>query len=166
MSRSTRRTLSAVAGAAIAALALLHALLFWGRVADGSLLKPEVAARWGSALALLAAMRALQRHRIPLFHGRRALVLWCLIAMLHASADVDRARAAGDAPSIVPPTLTLVIALLAAGLAGAAPSLRGAAPTFSPVSRRSPRVLRSTALLGPRFSRPPPPLHATPAFAG
>jgi len=173
MGRPTRRTTSAVALAATAALALLHALLLWGRLADGTLLKPAVALRWASAIALLATLWALRRRRIPLFRGRRALVLWCLVALLHATAApgalAEPGHGAGpapDAPSLVPVGLTLAAALLAAALPGAAPSPASANPARSPGWGRPSERPHTTALLGCSYPRPPPPPHTTRAPAG
>ena len=68
------------------ALVLFHAALFWNHIGEGRLLDPAVAARWSLAVLLLLAMAALRRAGVPLLWGRRALVVWLLVALLHWTA--------------------------------------------------------------------------------
>jgi hypothetical protein len=84
-----RTTLSILGSAGLAltgALAGFHFLLLWRRIQDLSLLQPGVALRWLVAAALLAAMACLTRTGGSLFRGRRALVLWLLVLLLHGGA--------------------------------------------------------------------------------
>jgi hypothetical protein len=73
---------------AVSALGLVvfHGALFWNQIGEGRLLDPAVAARWSMAALLLMAMAALRRAGVPLLWGRRALVVWVLIALLHWTA--------------------------------------------------------------------------------
>jgi hypothetical protein len=64
-------------------LVVFHAALFWNHIGEGRLLDPAVAARWGIGALLLLAMAALRRAGVPLLWGRRALVVWVLVALLH-----------------------------------------------------------------------------------
>ena len=75
----------AVAASALG-LAVFHAALFWNQIGEGRLLDPAVAARWSIAALLLLALAALRRAGVPLIWGRRALVVWVLVALLHWTA--------------------------------------------------------------------------------
>jgi hypothetical protein len=68
------------------ALVVFHAALFWNQMGDGRLLDPAVAARWGIGALLLLALAALRRAGVPMLWGRRALVVWVLVALLHWAA--------------------------------------------------------------------------------
>ncbi len=69
---------------AVASLVVYHALLLWDRAASLTLLDPAVALRWGAAVALGLGLVRLQRAGVPLLSGRKALVVWSLVALLHA----------------------------------------------------------------------------------
>jgi hypothetical protein len=69
-------------------LVLLHALLLWNRLTSLTLLEPMVLARYGAAVALLWGLARMRRSGISLWRGRRAMVFWLLVLMLHASAIV------------------------------------------------------------------------------
>ncbi len=81
--RSLPRLLRAVLVAAGGGLVAFHGLLLWQRLADGSLLQPVVAMRWGGAFLLVAGFVALWRNGASLT-GRRARTLWVLVLALHA----------------------------------------------------------------------------------
>ena len=68
------------------ALVVFHAALFWNQIGEGRLFDPAVAARWSMAALLLLALAALRRAGVPLLWGRRALVVWVLVALLHWTA--------------------------------------------------------------------------------
>lgn len=70
---------------AAAGLVVFHLLLFRERVASLTLLDPVVALRWGAAVALVLGLVRLHRAGVPLLSGRKALVVWSLVAVLHAS---------------------------------------------------------------------------------
>lgn len=81
-----RRVLAVIAGPALVALVVLyHALLLWQRVADLTLLEPAVAARWLATLFLLVVLFRLHHRGVPLIWGRKALVVWLLVLLLHVS---------------------------------------------------------------------------------
>ena len=81
-----RRVLAVITGSALVALvALYHALLLWQRVADLTLLEPAVAARWLATLILLMVLFRLHHRGVPLIWGRKALVFWLLVLLLHVS---------------------------------------------------------------------------------
>lgn len=79
-----------VAGtAARVALLLLvghHAWLFGDRLFAGTFLDPMVAVRWAAGVALAFGFLWLRRCGLPLLCGRRAVVLWLLVALLHVHA--------------------------------------------------------------------------------
>ena len=61
-------------------------VLFWNQIGSGRLLDPAVAVRWGMGALLLVALTALRRAGVPVLWGRRALVVWVLVALLHCTA--------------------------------------------------------------------------------
>lgn len=86
LSRAGWRVVRVAGVLSVAALAFFHASLFWDRLVDGQLLDPLVAARWLSAIALTAGLVALRRRGVSLVAGRRSLVVWLLVVLLHWSA--------------------------------------------------------------------------------
>jgi hypothetical protein len=74
---------------AFAALVVFHAWLLGLHLLDGRAFQPAIAARWGLAVLVLAGFRALSRRDLPLFTGRRAVVLWLLVVVIHCSAPWD-----------------------------------------------------------------------------
>jgi hypothetical protein len=80
-------------GAGLAAyLVYFHALLLWDRIATLKILETSVALRWGGALVLLFALFRLRRGGAALFLGRKAVVFWLLVLLLHSSASMPAAR--------------------------------------------------------------------------
>ena len=73
--------------AATLVLVLFHARLLLAHLAGGQILEPAEATRWIAGALILSAFMALRRRGIPVLHGRRALVLWLLVGMLHVSAS-------------------------------------------------------------------------------
>ncbi len=76
----------------VAYLVALHAELLWQRIASQTLLEPWVALKWGAAAALVAALLRLRSAGVSLWRGRRAIVLWMLVLLLHAGAAVPTAE--------------------------------------------------------------------------
>ncbi len=160
-----RRLAAYVRIAAAAALLLFHVALFWMHLTQGRLMEPAVALRWGLALLLLGVLWLLRRVGVPLLWGRRALVLWVLVALLHVSA----AGAASDALTTSPADAALSIVVLppAAGLifmagvlllgALAARGWRLPLPLTRPVRPSTGTRLRS-AITSPRLAPRAPPL--------
>ncbi len=85
--RTERRTLlvRALLRLAAAGLVVFHGFLLWDRIASLTLLDPVIALRWGAAAALVLGLVRLQRAGVPLLSGRKALVVWSLVALLHAT---------------------------------------------------------------------------------
>jgi hypothetical protein len=124
--RSTpKRVLAVIAGPALVALMVLyHAFLLWHRVADQTLLEPAIAARWLATLLLLLGLFRLHHRGVPLIWGRKALVFWLLVLLLHvsfygplaegveASFDIERAGLMLALPATI-----VVVALAAVCLA-------------------------------------------------
>lgn len=159
--------LAAVVGSALVALVVLyHAFLLWQRVADLTLLEPAVAARWLATLLLLLALYRLHQRGVPLIWGRKALVFWLLVLLLHvsfygplaegveASIDIQRAGLMLALPAtFISVALATVCLVLLLGFLGAR-AIRPA-PIFSPLdppSGSSPQVGWTLQLA----SRPPP----------
>ncbi len=156
----------------LAGLVVFHAVLFLERIADASLAHPEVLAQWIGALLLVAGASALRRQGVPLLSGRKALVFWLLVLMLHVgfgngvstTGDVTGgAGGAGDVLLLLPLTAFATFsALNGKRVAGA---LRRLAPPDNPaasgrpVFHYGPCPAASSAGAGPeRFSPRPPPL--------
>lgn len=74
---------SAAGALLLAYLAVFHALLLWQRVLNLSLFEPVPALRWVVTVALLVALYRLRRQGVSLVRGRRALVVWLLVLLLH-----------------------------------------------------------------------------------
>jgi hypothetical protein len=98
------------------ALASFHIFLFWNRLVGGDLLDPAIALRWVAAAGLVSALAALRRMGVPLARGRKALVIWLLVVLLHASGRTVPAVAPGESPTetdaslifLLPSALTVV----------------------------------------------------------
>jgi hypothetical protein len=144
-----RLAVVAVAGAALVGF---HLGLLWLRLAEGTLWSPAVAARWAAAFVLCVTLVVLRRAGIPLLWGRKALVFWLLVLVLHATSGAP----APDADLLTLPvaattalcTLLLVLRLPLPSPSG--PSLPGRSLVRS-VARR-----RRRAWLRLDVPRPPP----------
>ncbi len=138
-----------------AVLAVFHGRLLWQRLTDGSLLQPVVVARWGVSVLLIAALLRLWSRGLPVLRGRRAGVLWLIVALLHAftpGGPLPEAELVGE--GMLPAALAL-LAFLAIGLAGARVVQQGGALRLP--ARRQPSSHRScTGWYRVLFSRPPP----------
>lgn len=71
---------------ALLLLAGYHTWLFGDRLFAGTFLDPMVAVRWAAGVALAFGFLWLRRCGLPLLCGRRAVVLWLLVALLHVHA--------------------------------------------------------------------------------
>ena len=87
LAQGARLALSASTALAAMALVAFHAALLWNQIGDGRLLDPAVATRWSVGVLLLGALAGLRRAGVPLLWGRRALVVWVLVALLHWTAS-------------------------------------------------------------------------------
>lgn len=81
-----RPLVSGFALAAVVTLVVLHVAVLWERVIQGRLSDPVVGLRWLGAAVLTAGLLVLRRRGVPLLWGRRALVFWLLVLLLHAGA--------------------------------------------------------------------------------
>ncbi|HZA35459.1 MAG TPA: hypothetical protein VE505_11055, partial [Vicinamibacterales bacterium] len=103
--RGARLALSASVAVSVLALVVFHLVLFWNQIGDGRLLDPAVAVRWGLSALLLAVLAGLRRAGVPVFWGRRALVMWVLVALLHWTAmpagDLDDITQRGGQAALV-----------------------------------------------------------------
>jgi hypothetical protein len=99
-----RRLVSSLGLTAVATLVVLHASILWDRVANGRIGEPGVALRWCAAGVLVAGLIALRRRGVSLLWGRKALVLWLLVLLLHAGAAVPQ-----DPTPLVAPGQLLVV---------------------------------------------------------
>lgn len=140
-------------------LVVFHVLLLWRRVADASLLEPEVALRWLAACLLMAAPLAALKAGIRLLEGRRAVIFWLLVLLLHVNvpAVADPAALSPAAPALLPLLWPLATGVLVALLTlAAAAAVSGTA--LRRLGRRLPQP--AWALAGgpitPLYSRPPP----------
>lgn len=71
---------------ALTVLVAFHAWLLWTHLVGGKALEPQTAVRWIVAAVVLVGFRALQRHGLSLFWGKRAVVLWLLVVVIHCHA--------------------------------------------------------------------------------
>ena len=81
-----RTVVRAIGHAAFVMLAGFHGWLLCTHATMGKLVEPEVAVRWSLAVLLVAAFLMLRRLGRPLFSGRRAVVLWTLVVLIHCHA--------------------------------------------------------------------------------
>lgn len=149
-------------------LVALHAELLWQRIASQTLLEPLVALKWGAAAALVVALLRLQSAGVSLWRGRRAVVFWMLVLLLHAGAAVPAAgELAADLADQAEAGLLFVLPLCAsvATVFELGRRLLDRRATARPAVPGVPRWLRFEPPSGPAFahgfgrvlsSRPPP----------
>ena len=142
LARGARRVLSTAIALAVLALVVFHVALFWNQLGSGRLVDPAVAARWGAGGLLLVALAALRRAGVPLLWGRRALVVWVLVALLHWTAV--------PATSAGAPERGGAMALLFVELPASAPLLTVSVfLLFLLRARRAPHIARRMGLCVP-----------------
>jgi hypothetical protein len=147
-------------------LALFHVWLFAGQVWDGRLADPVVLLRWVVAGALVAALVVLYRQGISIVHGRKAVAIWLLAALLHGPAVARSIQGLGEPalPGFVTTLTQIATASGAAlGLAWALARIRSRrrVATLSRAFRIPlirPRAGLSYAHAFVRFSPRPPPV--------
>jgi hypothetical protein len=146
-------------------LFVFHVVLFTTAVARGRASDPLVALRWAAALVLFAALVALWRLRVPLLWGRRAVVFWLLVLLLHGTAHAPADTVAADGASggavlVILPALATGIGILGLSLLwaahagtgrGARPALRGSLLALAPVPRTRTCIHRVLAPRAPPF---------------
>jgi hypothetical protein len=106
--------------AAVVLLLVFHAGLLWTHIVGGRLFEPAVALRWGIGFLLLGLLVALRRVGVPVLWGRRALVVWVLVALLHVSAALPATATSLTTDDPADVALSLVVLPQAAGVAFAA----------------------------------------------
>jgi hypothetical protein len=83
---ASRMATQALIRLATAVLVGFHTWLLWTHSVTGKIFEPDVIARWAVAGLVVAAFLALRRLGLPLFWGRRAVVLWLLVILIHCHA--------------------------------------------------------------------------------
>ena len=155
-----RRRLVGLSGFALTAfIVVFHGGLLWQRLVDGSLLEPVVVARWAVSAVLCLALLRLWRNGLPLLRGRRAGVLWLIVALLHVLTPGAPAPAVEQlADGMLPAGLALLACLslcLVAAIGDGSSSPRRPGRRLRHTSRKA-----GTGWYPVLFSRPPPsPLH-------
>ena len=114
--------------AAGAVLALFHVWLFAGQLWDGRLADPALLLRWIGAGVLVAALVVLYRQGISIVHGRKAVAIWLLAALLHGPAVAQSIEGIGE------PALPTIVAAL--GQFAAASAVAGLALALAWIRRR------------------------------
>lgn len=158
--RALWRLVSATLIVAGLSLVAFHAWLFWDQWQIGRLSDPLLLAKWAGSAVLVAALAVCHRRKVSLLHGRKALVLWTLAAVLHVGADHPGISVAPETASAVLFVLpsAAVTALLAAGLVLASRRSRASVrPAARTTVRPAPLPFRPSPLLAsPRGLRAPP----------
>jgi hypothetical protein len=97
-----------------------HVALFWSHLDTGRLFEPGVALRWSVGVVLLGLLVGLRRVGVPVLWGRRALVVWVLVALLHVNTATPATSDSFTTASPAEIVLTLVVLPPAAGIVFAA----------------------------------------------
>jgi hypothetical protein len=150
---------------AILVLVAFHGVLLGVHALDGRLLDPGTSVRWVLGGVLLAGFLALRRLGLPVWWGRKAVVLWLLVVLLHCQAAASNPQAA-DVWASLPAAVVTVVAdaslasvLASLGLLGLA--LRRSRPADRLLRRDATPCGVAPALLSAGFvavtgPRPPP----------
>ncbi len=159
--------LAAPATVLVVGLIAFHAQILWQRLASMTLLQPDVALRWALSVAVLAGLFQLRRAGVSLLKGRKAIVFWLAVLLIHVSLPIPGGEQPADdvVPSqgaalffILPATATLTLVV------GAALALQAVSAGAGAGSRVGRYRCRSRPIGGPSltesyphlFSRPPP----------
>jgi hypothetical protein len=147
----------------LALLVGFHLWLFGLHLVNGQAFEPATAVRWGLAVLVLAGFRALRGRGLPLFIGRRAVGLWLLVFVIHASAAWDGggiALGAAMPESVTALAQLSATAVVLGALAATAAALTARLGAAAAVGILGPSLicgLPSTGFVF-RFSPRPPPL--------
>jgi hypothetical protein len=153
---------SLVSAFGVALLVGFHAWLLAQRLAEGRIAEPAVVLRWLAGLGLTAALIGLRRAGVPLLWGRKALVLWLLVLLLHWSATPAPERIlngvhAEEILLVIPATVATLV--LAAALLATLPT--GARELPLPLLRGRVALVTTADLIRdgfvPAFAARPPP---------
>ena len=165
--RAQRRPLPGLTAGRVAVVLLVafHAWLFGDHIFDGRLVDPVVACRWVAGGLLTLGFLWLRRLGLPVLRGRKAIVLWLLVVLLHVHAawapGTGASGWAGARDAVATCALQAVSAgVLAVGLALLG-LLTGALPTAARARRWVPIEVRSVRTaaalhLACLCPRPPP----------
>ncbi len=159
-----KRSTHAAVRVSYAILLLYHTVLLTFHVWEGRLLQPEVSLRWLVGGLLFAGFLRLRRLNLSLYWGRKAMVLWLLVGLLHCHALA--VPAVGEEAAGLPTTVvallsqTTSLAAFAFGLWLLALRLRSrqhlVAPLRMAVVANSGRALSPSPYLYVISPRPPP----------
>ena len=139
-----RRVVVPVAIAApVAFLLYLHIRIFTERLLDLTILEPVVAVKWLASLLILAVLLKFRRAGNPLLKGRKALVVWMLVLLLHVQIS---APIGSDVGTKFDPQQSMLLTFLLPALISTAVSLALSFGRFSRIARRL-RSQRSAAIL-------------------
>jgi hypothetical protein len=98
----------------VSALASFHVWLLVTQFGTGTISDPDVAFRWVAGALILTGFALLRRLGIPLLWGRRAVVLWLFVVLLHLHAFGSPTDWAAEM-SAIPEAVTAVAARVALG---------------------------------------------------
>ena len=155
-----RRRLIGLGGFALTAvIAVFHGGLLWQRLSDGSLFEPVIVARWAVSAVLCFALLKLWNQGLPVLRGRRAGVLWLIVALLHVFTPGTPLPAVEQVADATLPAGLVLLAFLALWLLDATGGeSTSARRPVHPRRHKPPRT--SAGWYRVLFSRPPPaPLH-------
>lgn len=154
--------LRALGGLLLAVLAGFHVWLLGHHLVTGEAFEPATAVRWVLAALVLAGFRVLNRRGLPLLVGRRAVGLWLVVVVIHASAAADGGLALSAAiPESATALAQISVAAVALGaILDAALTARAGLFTTGRARRPAPALLGGLPSTGFafRFSPRPPPL--------
>lgn len=155
-----RRRLIGIGGFALTAIIVVfHGGLLWQRLSDGSLLEPVVVARWTASALLGLALLKLWRQGLSVLRGRRAGVLWLIVALLHVFTPGAPLPAVEQVADGTLPAGLVLLAFLALWLLDV-PGGESASARRPVQPRRHKPARTSAGWYRVLFSRPPPaPLH-------
>jgi len=105
-STAIRRAVSPVVYGVIVALAAFHAWLLAAQLAGGQLFEPAVAVRWLAGALILSGFAALRRLGVPLLRGRKAIVLWLFVVLLHLNVIASPTDFAASMSAAIPEAVT------------------------------------------------------------
>ncbi len=155
--------LRALTRLATAVLVVFHLWLLWTHIVTGRLLEPDVLLRWAVAAFVAAALLALYRLHLSLFWGRRAVVLWLLVVLIHGHAawsgqtQLALADALPEAVAALMPVGAVAATVLLVVAAARAGERRVASlPRLAPVAARFATGPRPGSAPPPFSPRPPP----------
>ena len=102
-----------VAGAILA----FHLQMLYARIADLANLELATAIRWILTAAVMGGILRLRKHRLSLFRGRPAMVLWVVVLLIHVQAPFDPSPLTADSAGGLPADQLLLILPVSLSLA-------------------------------------------------